>query len=140
MGTAHPGEVPSRRLVNGTVTKITNFGVFIELEPKLEGLLHVSELADHKVDNPEQFVKVGEELEVRILRIDPAERKIGLSRKSAAEIAQEQAAEAAASPARRMTELKGGTEGAAGPLFTLGAADNVENVENAENGNPPENP
>jgi small subunit ribosomal protein S1 len=43
--------------VPGTVTKITNFGVFVELEQGLEGLLHVSELADHKVDNPEDVVK-----------------------------------------------------------------------------------
>jgi small subunit ribosomal protein S1 len=39
-------------VVRGKVTKITNFGVFVELEPELEGLLHVSELADHKVENP----------------------------------------------------------------------------------------
>ncbi|MDZ4684376.1 MAG: 30S ribosomal protein S1 [Planctomycetaceae bacterium] len=121
-----PGE-----LVRGKVTKITNFGVFIELEPELEGLLHVSELADHKVDNPESFVKVGEELEVRILRIDPAERKIGLSRKSAAEIQALEAKEqkdggGAAQAPKTRTELKGGTEGAAGPLFTLGGGEETE--------------
>jgi small subunit ribosomal protein S1 len=65
--------------VPGTVTKITNFGVFVELEQGLEGLLHVSELADHKVDNPEDVVKVGQRVEVRIIRIDPEERKIGLT-------------------------------------------------------------
>jgi small subunit ribosomal protein S1 len=109
--------------VKGKVTKITNFGVFVELEPELEGLLHVSELADHKIENPENLVKVGQELEVRILRIDPAERKIGLSRKSAAEIEAmeaKEAKEAAAAPKPR-TELKGGMEGASGPLFTLGS-------------------
>lgn len=116
----HPGA-----LVKGKVTKITNFGVFIELEPKLEGLLHVSELSDQKVENPESLVKVGEELEVRILRIDPAERKIGLSRKSPAEIAAEQSGEAAQAPKPR-TELKGGTEGSSGPLFTLGGAESEE--------------
>jgi small subunit ribosomal protein S1 len=116
----HPGA-----LVRGKVTKITNFGVFIELEPKLEGLLHVSELSDQKVENPENLVKVGEELEVRILRIDPAERKIGLSRKSQAEIVAEQQAEAAAAPKPR-TELKGGTEGASGPLFSLGSSEPTE--------------
>jgi small subunit ribosomal protein S1 len=121
----HPGA-----LVKGKVTKITNFGVFIELEPKLEGLLHVSELADHKVDNPEQFVKVGEELEVRILRIDPAERKIGLSRKSAAEIAQEHAAEAPAP--RPRSELKGGMEGASGPLFSLGSSEGADTAKQSD--------
>jgi small subunit ribosomal protein S1 len=65
--------------VPGNVTKITNFGVFVELEPGLEGLLHISELADHKVDNPEEIVKVGQRVEVRIIKIDPEERKIGLT-------------------------------------------------------------
>jgi RNA polymerase primary sigma factor len=51
------------------------------LEDGLEGLLHISELADHKVENPEEVVKVGEEIEVKILRVDTDERKIGLSRK-----------------------------------------------------------
>lgn len=65
--------------VPGTVTKITNFGVFVELEAGLEGLLHVSELADHKVDNPEDVVKIGQKVEVRIIKIDSDERKIGLT-------------------------------------------------------------
>jgi small subunit ribosomal protein S1 len=77
-GRYHPGLV-----VNGKVTKLTNFGVFVELEPGLEGLLHISELADHKVENPEEVVKVGDPIEVKVLRVDPAERKIGLSRKRA---------------------------------------------------------
>ncbi len=70
-------------IVRGKVTKITNFGVFVELEQDLEGLLHISELADHKVENPEEVVKVGEEVEVKILRVDLDERKIGLSLKRA---------------------------------------------------------
>ncbi|MGE0145204.1 MAG: 30S ribosomal protein S1 [Planctomycetota bacterium] len=65
--------------VPGTVTKITNFGVFVSLEEGLEGLLHVSELADHKVDNPEDVVKIGQKVEVRVIKIDPDERKIGLT-------------------------------------------------------------
>ena len=71
-----PGE-----LVKGKVTKITNFGVFVGLEDGLEGLLHISELSDDKVENPEEVVKVGEEIEVKILRVDTDDRKIGLSRK-----------------------------------------------------------
>ena len=65
--------------VPGTVTKITNFGVFVELEVGLEGLLHISELADHKVENPEEVVKVGQKVEIRIIKIDPDDRKIGLT-------------------------------------------------------------
>lgn len=125
-----PGKYQPGELVKGKVTKITNFGVFVELEPELEGLLHVSELSDQKVDNPESFVKVGDDLEVRILRIDPAERKIGLSRKSAAEIAAMEAKEAAsASAPRPRTELKGGMEGASGPLFSMGGTEGAEGGE-----------
>jgi len=74
----HPGMV-----VRGTVTKITNFGVFVELEADLEGLLHIFELADHKVENPQDVVKAGEEIDVKILRVDTSDRKIGLSLKRA---------------------------------------------------------
>jgi len=71
------------QIVEGTVTKITNFGVFVELEADLEGLLHVSELADHKVEDPHQEVQIGDRLQVKILRVDAVERKIGLSKKRA---------------------------------------------------------
>ncbi len=70
-------------VVRGTVTKITNFGVFVELESDLEGLLHISELADHKVENPQDVVKAGDEVDVKILRVDTSDRKIGLSLKRA---------------------------------------------------------
>ena len=70
-------------VVHGKVTKITNFGVFVELEEGLEGLLHISELSDKKVDNPQEVVKPGEEVNVKILRVDLEDRKIGLSLKRA---------------------------------------------------------
>lgn len=70
-------------IVMGKVTKITNFGVFVELEDDLEGLLHISELADHKVENPQDVVKQDQEIEVKILRVDLDDRKIGLSLKRA---------------------------------------------------------
>jgi small subunit ribosomal protein S1 len=114
--------------VSGKVTKITNFGVFIQLEDDLEGLLHVSELADHKVEHPESMVSVGEDLEVRVLRVDTAERKIGLSRKT--EIGESEQTEGsevdvAGSAVSRATpkDLKGGTGEGSGPLFSLGGGD-----------------
>jgi small subunit ribosomal protein S1 len=67
------------QIVKGTVTKITNFGVFVELEPDLEGLLHISEIADHKIDSLQDIVKSAQEVEVKILRVDSDSRKIGLS-------------------------------------------------------------
>lgn len=80
---AIPGAYQPGMVVRGVVTKITNFGVFVELEDDLEGLLHISELADHKVENPQDVVKAGEEVDVKILRVDTVDRKIGLSLKRA---------------------------------------------------------
>lgn len=122
------GDIPSKYrpgdLKTGKVTKVTNFGVFIELEPGLEGLLHVSELADEKIENPEEHIKVGDDIEVRVLRVDAAERKIGLSKRRV-DWTEEDAAEAATPeggiPASRapQRELRGGTGGAAGNLINM---------------------
>jgi len=65
--------------LSGAVTKSTNFGVFVELEDGLEGLLHISELGPKKVHSPEEVVRVGDKVQVRILKVDPEERKIGLT-------------------------------------------------------------
>ena len=64
------------------VTKLTNFGVFVELEPGLEGLLHISELSEEKIESPEEVVKVGDDIEVKVLRVDAKDRKIGLSKRN----------------------------------------------------------
>src|SRR5205823_2718108 len=120
------GDIPGRyrpgQVVKGKVTKLTNFGVFVELEPGLEGLLHISELAEHKVDSPEEVVKVGDEVEVKVLRVDTADRKIGLSRKRLGQPGEEEAAEAApapAAPGREKRELRGGTGTGTGQLFQM---------------------
>jgi small subunit ribosomal protein S1 len=81
--TAIPEAYKPGMVVHGTVTKITNFGVFVELEEGLEGLLHISELSDEKVEDPQDFVKPDEKVDVKILRVDTADRKIGLSLKRA---------------------------------------------------------
>jgi small subunit ribosomal protein S1 len=87
------------QIIKGKVTKITNFGAFVELEPDLEGLLHISELADHKIEKPQDIVKLDEEIEVKILRVDTESRKIGLSLRRVRWAAEEQAAEQAPKPA-----------------------------------------
>ncbi|WP_417378580.1 30S ribosomal protein S1 [Gimesia sp.] len=117
-------------IVQGTVTKITNFGVFVELEDELEGLLHISELADHKVENPEDIVKVGEALDVKILRVDTDDRKIGLSRKLEESIEEESASGEGGEPATAgapRKELMGGTGGDA-PLFSMPSETSEEPV------------
>ncbi|MEO0528944.1 MAG: 30S ribosomal protein S1 [Planctomycetota bacterium] len=137
-------DIPNRfqpgDLVKGKVTKITNFGVFIGLEDGLEGLLHVSELSDDKVENPEELCNVGDEMEVKILRVDIDERKIGLSRKrvdwaeedfaaaEAAEAAEGEATVAASSSAGN-ENLKGGIGSGDGPLFKAPSADAGDEVE-----------
>jgi small subunit ribosomal protein S1 len=81
-------------IIKGKVAKLTNFGAFVELEPDLEGLLHISELADHKIDKPQDIVKVGDEVEVKILKVDTDARKIGLSLRRVQWAAEEEAAAA----------------------------------------------
>jgi small subunit ribosomal protein S1 len=63
----------------GRVTKITNFGVFVQLEDNLEGLLHISEISDKKIENPAEALGVNQEVDVKVIKIDQDERKIGLS-------------------------------------------------------------
>ncbi len=80
---AIPSAYQPGMIVKGKVSKITNFGVFVELEEGLEGLLHISEISDHKVEVPTDVVQLGQDLEVKILRVDLDDRKIGLSLKRA---------------------------------------------------------
>ena len=95
-------------VVRGKVTKITNFGVFVELEADLEGLLHVSELAEHKVENPQDEVKIGDEIDVKILRVDTVDRKIGLSKKRADWAGDETMEAEEAARVKRDKRLRGG--------------------------------
>jgi small subunit ribosomal protein S1 len=66
-------------LVSGMITKITNFGAFVQLEDDLEGLIHITELADHKISSPDEVVKLGMKVEARVIKVDTEERKLGLS-------------------------------------------------------------
>lgn len=69
------------QLVQGTITKLTDFGAFAELNGGLEGLIHISELADRRISHPREVVKEGEVHTLRILQIDAAHRRLGLSLK-----------------------------------------------------------
>jgi small subunit ribosomal protein S1 len=68
--------------VQGRVVKLTNFGAFVELEEGVEGLIHISELSRDRVANPADVVQVDQEVWVKILKVDPEGRKIGLSLKA----------------------------------------------------------
>src|SRR3954447_5216481 len=67
------------QLVRGTVTQLANFGAFARIEDGIEGLIHVSELVDDRVTHPKQVVTEGDDLLLRIIRIDPQRRRMGLS-------------------------------------------------------------
>ena len=90
---AIPDKYIPGHIIKGKVAKLTNFGAFVELEEELEGLLHISELADHKIDKPQDVVKMGDEVEVKILKVDTDARKIGLSLRRVKWAAEEQEAE-----------------------------------------------
>lgn len=82
---ADPWQEAERRytpdtVVKGKVTRLAEFGAFVELEPGLEGLLHVSQLAKDRVRRPGDVVKVGQELSVRIVGVEPSRSRISLSR------------------------------------------------------------
>ncbi len=67
------------QLISGRVSRIVSYGVFIEVEDGVEGLVHVSELADERPANPHEITEEGEVIPLRVIRIDPARRRLGLS-------------------------------------------------------------
>jgi len=74
--------MPIGSVVKGKVTKVTDFGAFVEIEEGIEGLVHVSELREERVEKPSDVVKEGDELEVKIIDINTVDRKIALSAKA----------------------------------------------------------
>jgi len=73
-----PGDV-----VKGKIARFASFGAFVELGDNLEGLCHISELSDDRVNKPEDAVQLGQEMDFRVLRIDAENKKIGLSARAA---------------------------------------------------------
>jgi len=85
--TPDPWETLSERLpvgsrVKGKVTKVTDFGAFVEIEAGIEGLVHVSEMKDERVENPRDVVQENQEVDVKIIDINTADRKVALSMKA----------------------------------------------------------
>ncbi|HET8629911.1 MAG TPA: 30S ribosomal protein S1 [Thermomicrobiales bacterium] len=73
------------QIVPATITQLANFGAFARIEDGIEGLIHVSELSDERVNHPREVVQEGQEVQVRIIRIDPQRRRMGLSLRRAAD-------------------------------------------------------
>ncbi len=70
-------------VVHGKVARFANFGAFVELEGGIEGLCHISELSDQRVEKPEMALQAGQELSFKILKLDESQKKIGLSARAA---------------------------------------------------------
>ncbi len=75
---------PMGARVTGKVVRLTDFGAFVELEPGVDGLLHISQMSNRPVGTPGEIVNVGDELSLMVIRVDPQERRIGLSLKELA--------------------------------------------------------
>ena len=73
---------PLNTRINGKVSSVADFGVFVELEEGIEGLVHISQLSNERVDKPSSLYKVGDEVECLVVQVDSKERRIGLSVKS----------------------------------------------------------
>ena len=69
--------------IKGKVTKLTNFGAFVELEDGIDGLVHISQISDAHIEKVKDVLNIGDEVEARIVKIDPVEHRIGLSIKAA---------------------------------------------------------
>ncbi len=80
-------------VVKGKISKIANFGAFVELSDDIDGLVHISQIGEERVENVKDVLKVGQEVEARVIKIDKDERRIGLSIKAASYDAERLAAE-----------------------------------------------
>ncbi len=97
-------------LVKGTVTKLASFGAFVQLKDDIDGLVHISQLSEDHVNRVKDVLKVGQEVEARVIKVDKVERRIGLSIKAASyseeELRRETAAFEALRPSTDMVGLE----------------------------------
>jgi small subunit ribosomal protein S1 len=75
---------PMGSRVTGKVVRLTDFGAFVELEAGVDGLLHISQMSSRQITTPAELLNVGDELTLLVIRVEPAERRIGLSLKELA--------------------------------------------------------
>jgi small subunit ribosomal protein S1 len=67
------------QLVEGTITRLTKFGAFAKLDDNIEGLIHISEISEKRIDHAKEVLHEGEKITLRVIKIDPANHRIGLS-------------------------------------------------------------
>jgi small subunit ribosomal protein S1 len=88
-----PELYPVGKVVTAKIQKVLDFGAFVELEKGVEGLVHVSEISEERIDDPRSVLKGGQDVQVEVISLDPQERKIGLSIKAAQRKAEVSAAQ-----------------------------------------------
>ena len=156
-------EVPEKykvgSVVRGKVVNLTSFGAFTKLEEGIEGLIHISELADRRIEKPEEVVSVGDELDLKVINLSPKDRRIGLSLKALLAEQERAVATEEEQPARPRSERPARSRREREPrrqmpaheetVTTLGAllkeemgksnAENSEDVVSAENSEAAEN-
>ncbi len=105
-------------LVKGTVAKIASFGAFVNLDGDIDGLIHISQLSENHVEKVKDVIKVGDEIEARVIKVDKVERRIGLSIKAVSYSEEELKKESASFESLRPSSEMVGLEQA----FNLAAA------------------
>lgn len=85
----HSAEIKEGQVVEGKVVRLTSFGAFVEVAPGVEGLVHITEITDENIAKPEEVLKVGQNVKVKVLNIDASEKKMSLSIKEASEQSKE---------------------------------------------------
>ncbi len=86
---AFAASLQENQILQGTITQIKEFGAFVRVEGEVEGLVHISELADRHIGHPSEIVKVGEDVTVRVLKVSLEEKRLSLSLKEAVETGRE---------------------------------------------------
>jgi small subunit ribosomal protein S1 len=129
-------------VVAGKVTKVVTFGAFVEILPGVEGLVHISELAQHHVENPREVVSQGDTVNVRILEVDAERRRLSLSLKRVDEgmPTQPLPGEDAAPPTIDLSEDVFSDEAAPAPPLAEANDDEADEADDAEEADEPEDP
>jgi ribosomal protein S1 len=99
---------PINESVKGKVSRVMDFGAFVELAPGIEGLMHISELSDRRVKAVDDVVQEGQEVEVRVIKVDPAAQRISLSMRPPPPAGSAAEAEEAKAKKKRKKPLRGG--------------------------------
>ena len=111
---------PVGQIVKGKVSKIASFGAFIELEEGVDGLVHISQISDQRIEKVKDALDVGQEVEARVVKVDRGERRIGLSIRAVN--MSEDELKALEAEAAESTELTSAGSAQSAELGSLGAA------------------